>query len=64
MKKKMFTLAVMMFAIIAISCGKKADEASIPEPTGAGFYYTNFADAKIAADLSGKPIVIDFHTDW
>ena len=64
MKRNIFTLVVVIMAVIAVSCGKKVEEASVPVPTGDGFYYTTFADGKLAADASNKAMVLDFYTDW
>lgn len=63
MNKKFFTLVAVIVAVIAVSCGKNADEASVPSSAGDSFYYSTFADAKVAADASGKAMVLDFYTD-
>ena len=59
MHKKIVILVAVLVAIIGTSCGKK-----VPEPEGGKFYYSQFANAKIAAEITNKPIVIDFYTDW
>ncbi len=64
MQKKFFMIVAVMIAVIAASCGKKADQASVPAPTGGKFYYSTFAEGKIAADASGKAMLLDFYTDW
>ena len=63
MKKKIILLMAVMVAVIAVSCGEKADEASVPSSAGDKFYYTTFAEAKIDADASDKEMVLDFYTD-
>ena len=62
MKKKFITLAAVILAVTAVSCGKKAEETSVP--AGDNYFYTTFAEAKIAAEASGKSMVLDFYTDW
>ena len=62
MNKRIITLLVFIMAILAVSCGKKAEETVSTQMES--FYYTTFADAKVAAAETGKPIVIDFYTDW
>ncbi len=64
MQKKILTIAAVIIAVIAVSCGKKAEEASVSAPSGDNFYYTTFAEAKVAAEASGKNMVLDFYTDW
>ncbi len=64
MKKKIFSLAVILMAVVAVSCGKKADEAQVSAPASGNYYYATFAEAKVAAEASGKSMVLDFYTDW
>lgn len=59
MNKKIIILVAVLVTIIGASCGKKA-----PVPADGKFYYSQFANAKIAAEMTNKPMVIDFYTDW
>jgi len=37
MKKKILSLAVIMMAVVAVSCGQKADEAQVSAPASGDF---------------------------
>lgn len=61
MKKQLIVLTVLLVAVLAISCGQKAEDTMSSNDS---FVYSTFAEGFAAAEKSGKSIVIDFYTDW
>jgi len=59
MRKVQILLILLMVALLAVSCGQKK-EAEPTLTTSPSF--ASFDEAKAAAN--GKPILIDFYTDW
>jgi len=56
--RKLALFAVLMILLMATSCGKKE-----PIPSEINFI-TDYNEAKTVAEKSGKPMIIDFFTDW
>ncbi len=50
--------SLLLVAVMAMSCGQK-----IQEPLTEAPFFATFAEAKQAA-VDGKPILLDFFTDW
>ncbi len=58
MRRVSILVLVMLVAVIAISCGKKVQEPLTEAP-----FFASLEEAKQAA-LDGRPILLDFYTDW
>ena len=56
--KKSILFTALIICLLAISCAKKE-----PVPSRINFI-TDYDQAKSAAEKSGKPMIIDFFTDW
>ncbi|UCE25299.1 MAG: hypothetical protein JSU74_04450 [Candidatus Zixiibacteriota bacterium] len=50
--------SLLLVAVMAMSCGQK-----IQEPLTEAPFFVTFTEAKQAA-VDGKPILLDFFTDW
>lgn len=58
MRRVSILVFVMLAAIIAFSCGKKVQEPLTEAP-----FFATLDEAKLAA-ADGRPILLDFYTDW
>ncbi len=61
MKKKIFSLAVILMAVVAVSCGQKKEKVVAEN---GDYYFATYADAKIKAEEHNRGMVLDFYTDW
>lgn len=58
MRRVSILVFVMLVAVLAISCGKKVQEPLTEAP-----FFASLEEAKQAAK-DGRPILLDFYTDW
>lgn len=56
------TLAVMMIAMVMISCSQEQTETS-PMATTSPFF-TTLDEARAVVATSGQNVLVDFYTDW
>ena len=61
MRKILLVTLMLVSAVLAVSCGEKADQTVADDGT---FIYAAFADAEKAAADGDKYMVLDFYTDW
>lgn len=58
MRKVSILVLAVLVAVIAFSCGKKVQEPLTEAP-----FFATLEEAKQAAS-DGRPILLDFYTDW
>lgn len=52
-------IALVLVVALAASCGLDSGSEVAASP-----YFESFSDAKIEAAAKGRPILLDFYTDW
>ncbi len=53
-------LAVAAVMLLGVSCAQK----EVRQPLESAPYFSSLEEAQQAAGTSGKPILVEFYTDW
>lgn len=61
-RHRLITTLALMFLAIGFGCSSEAPKSLVAEP-GVAPYYTDLAEAKLAA-TEGQMLAVDFWADW
>lgn len=62
MRQASIVLLMTVLVIMAAACGQK--ESQTTKVMASATIYSSIEEAKAAVGESGRPIIVDFYTDW
>lgn len=62
MRQVSIVLLMTVLIVMAVACGQQ--ESQTTQVMASATVYSSIEEAKAAVGESGRPIIIDFYTDW